>query len=56
MPVGCLLVGVGDFEQRFLAEGLTDNLHAYGKSISKAGGDGDSWQAGDIYGQGADIR
>ena len=56
MPLGCLLVGVGDFEDGFLAEGLADYLHAYRQSIGKAGGDGDSRQTGNVYRQGADIR
>ena len=55
MPLGCLLVGVGDFEDGFLTKGLADNLHADGQPIGKASGDRNSWQAGNIYGEGADI-
>ena len=55
MPFGCLLVGVGDFEEGFFAEGLADNLHAYGQPIGKASRDGDSGYTRNIYGQGADI-
>ena len=55
MPIRRLLVGVGYLEDGFFGERLADNLHAYGQSIGKAGGDGDSRQAGDVYGQGAHI-
>ena len=55
MPLGCLLVGVGNFEDGFLSKGLGDNLQTDGQPISKAGWNGNGWQPGNIYGQGADI-
>ncbi len=56
MPLGCLLIGVGDFEEGFLSKGLADNLHPYRQTVGKAGWNGNSRQAGNIYRQGADIR
>ena len=56
MPLCCLLVGISDFEDCFLGEGLADNLKADGKSVAEAGRDGDGRQAGDVYWDGADIR
>ena len=55
MPVGRLLVGVGDFEDGFFGEGFADNLHTNRQPVGKASGDGDSRHSGDIYRQGADI-
>ena len=55
MPFGGLLVGIGDFEDGLFAEGLADNLHADGQPIGKAGGDGNPGEAGNIYGQGANV-
>ena len=55
MPIGGLLVGVGDFEDGLLREGLADNLHPYRQPVGKASRDGDSRQSGNIYGQGADV-
>ncbi len=51
MPLSCLLVGVGDFEEGFFAEGLADNLHAYWQSIGEAGRNRNSWHAGNVYRQ-----
>ena len=56
VPLGCLFVGVGDFEQGFLAEGLADNLHTDRQPIGKASRDRNRRQAGNVYRQGADIR
>ena len=55
MPVRRLLVGVGNFQNRFLAEGLADELHTNGQAVGKTGRYGDSGQAGDVYRHGADI-
>ena len=55
MPVSCLLVGVGDFEEGFFGKGLADNLHAYRQPVGKAGWDGDSRHASNVYWQGADV-
>jgi len=55
MPLGRLLIGVGDLQNRFLPEGLADNLHADGQAVGKASRNGNGGQAGDIYGQGTDV-
>ena len=55
MPVGCLLVGVGDFQEGFLGKGLADNLHPHRQPVGKAGRDRDARQPGDIYRQGTDV-
>ena len=55
MPLGGLLVGVGDLQHGLLAEGFADNLHAHGEAFAEAGRYGYSRNPSDIYRQGADI-
>jgi len=55
MPLRRLFVGVGGFEEGFLTKGLADNLHAYGQAVGETGGDGNTRETGNIYGQSADV-
>ena len=59
VPVGRLLVGVGDAEHRRLVEGAGDDLEADGSCLPSAStkprGDGDAGEAGDVHGQREDV-
>ena len=49
MPLGRLLIGMGNLEDSLLGEWFPDNLHTYRQVVGKTGWYRDGRQAGNVY-------
>ena len=49
MPLGRLLIGMGNLEDSLLGEGFPNYLHTYRQAVSETGWYRDGRQAGNVY-------